>query len=181
VKKHQGTAIITWIVLICALGLAIYTAHFAKDLFFISCIVVGSLISGITLGFLYPLLTRRMRLGPDPNRVTKDKVLPIGTRLRTMGRCFRYASAGEDLKKGTLVGIDPEVIAELQLKYPNLLPRDNPLELRSDVLYCNLKHTTNVDESGTYVVGWPLVNVKRGELFWAEEVPPGSKFVEEGR
>ncbi|MBA7645462.1 hypothetical protein ES703_53220 [subsurface metagenome] len=83
---------------------------------------------------------------------------------------YRYARAGEDLQ--------PEVLVE-----PGLPDEDRFILASSrrfaDTLYGKVVATVGdpTDKSG--ILGWPVVEVKKGYYFWVREMPVGAKFIKE--
>jgi len=97
----------------------------------------------------------------------------FGTRLVKDIGAFHYARAGEDLKERGLVEAD---IAG-RIAPP---PGENTLQVTSELVYGNVKGAPSPDRYGLNILGWPLVNVKKGRCFWIQEPPIGGEFVKEG-
>jgi len=137
--------------------------------------VVGGAAIGLVIVFLMSnwwfkgILKRRW---PDPNKVTRHKELDFGTIHRTGVCSYRYACAGEKLKAGTMV--------EASLAGRVLNGQGIPVgQELNDLIYGDVKAARQVDKHGTGLLGWPTVNVKKGQLFWIQEPPMGAEFEKE--
>lgn len=97
---------------------------------------------------------------------------PIGARLQRDFLTYRYAYAGEELKKGVIVEAD----VAGRIAPP---PGPNTIQVTSELIYGNVKAATEVNRHGITVLGWPLVNVKKGRFCWLQEPPMGAKFEKE--
>ena len=131
---------------------------------------IGLAIVGLMSNWWFKgILKRRW---PDPNRVTGHKELDFGTIHRT-GLCsYRYACAGEDLKAGTMLE------ASLAGRVLNGQGITVGKEL-NELIYGDVKAAPQVDKHGIRLLGWPTVNVKKGQLFWIQEPPMGAEFKKE--
>ena len=92
-----------------------------------------------------------------------------GTNFVYSAATYRYARAGEDLKPGTIVEADlaGRIAPE---------PEYDTVEITSELIWGNVKAAKDVDEHGTNVLGWPVVNVKKGRCCWLRQPPSGSEF-----
>jgi len=130
-----------------------------------------SIIGGIVIGMVVAYLIRRWwfkwrQLWPDPYKVDKKPRWELGTRLVKPSGPYRYACAGEDLKKGTMVEAD-------------LAGRIAPPPA-AELIWGNVKACKGIDPKGINVLGWPQVNVKKGRCCWLREPPLGAEFKKEG-
>ena len=108
----------------------------------------------------------------DETETTRKPEFEWGTNFVCAGGTYRYARAGEDLKKGTIVEADlAGRIAPA--------PEHDTVEITSELIWGNVKACKDIDRHGTNVLGWPEVNVKEGWYCWLKQPPPGSEFEKE--
>lgn len=140
---------------------------------FIEWMEIDEVWVGVDLGpVILGLAFRCYLMPPDPYAVDKKLHWELGTRFQNNLGTWRYARAGEDLKKDTLVMSD---IAG-RLVSPEGLPDS---ALINELVWGNVKAARLLDPLEPRVLGWPEVDVKKGRLFWLREPPPGAKFKKE--
>ena len=96
----------------------------------------------------------------------------FGTYFVFVGTTYRYGRAGEDLKAGTFVEAD--LAGRLA---PALDP--SQVTITAEIIWGGVKASKEVDQYGTNVLGWPVVNVKKGRYCWFREPPLGAEFKKE--
>ena len=136
-----------------------------------------SIIGGIAIGTVVAYLIRRWWLGrraewPNPTATARKPGFKLGTNFSSEDGTHRYARAGEDLKRGTIVEAD--LAGRI---FPP--PGPNMLKVTSELIWGNVKAAREVGPEGINVLGWPEVNVKRGRYCWLKQPPPGSEFKKE--
>jgi len=175
--KKKGAGMVMTIMLVAVCGwVAIVVFVIKPD---IGYGVTLSVCGGAAIGLAIVCLMSKWwfkgfpkRTGPDPYRATPHKELDFGTIHRTGVCSYRYACAGEDLKAGTMLE------ASLAGRVLNGQGITVGKEL-NDLIYGDVKAAHQVDKHGTRLLGWPTVNVKKGQLFWIQEPPMGAEFEEE--
>lgn len=105
----------------------------------------------------------------DVTRVDLEPRAPVGTALvKEGGAPYRYACAGEDLQ--------PKVFVKPGLSEGDrfTLAFSRKMEKFADILYGKVIATVGdlIDNPG--VLGWPIVEVKKGYYFWIQEIPLGA-------
>jgi len=174
--KKKGAGMVMTIMLVALCGwVAIVVFVIKPD------IVAGAFLciaGGGTIGLIIAYLMWRWwfrgipkRRWPDPSRVTLYKEFDFGEILRTNLYSHRYACAGEDLKKGTLVEANLSgrlIIGEL--------PESKEI---NELVYGDVRSTTKVNKHGFGILGWPVVDVKKNHYCWLQEPPMGAEFEKE--
>jgi len=178
--KKKGAGMVMTIMIVALLGWTAIVGLVIKPSIWVGILLttLGGIAIGLGICFLIwrwwfkEILKRRW---PDPNRVTRRKELDFGVILRTGPWSYRYACAGEDLKAGTMV--------EASLAGRVLNGQGIPVgqELK-DLIYGDVKAARQVDKHGitppyfvARLLGWPTVDVKKGQLFWIQEQKKGEK------
>ena len=175
--KKKGTGMMMTIILVAICGwVAIVGLVIKPDM------VTGAFLSvagGGIIGLIIAYLMRRWwfkgipkRMETDPNRATPYKEFDFGTRLQTIVCSYRYACAGEKLKAGTML----EANLAGRVLNGQGIPAGKEL---NELIYGDVKATTQVDKHGTRLLGWPTVDVKKGYHFWIQEPSMGAEFKKE--
>ena len=110
----------------------------------------------------------------DITRVDLNPRLPLGTRLvKEDASVYHYARAGEDLQ--------PEVFVEPGLSDEDrfTLAFSRKMEKFADIVYGKVVATVGDPRDKPGILGWPVVEVKKGYYFWIREIPLGAKLVKE--
>jgi len=175
--KKKGAGMMMTIMLVSLCGWVAIVGLVIKPDFVAGAFL--SLAGGGTIGLIIVYLMRRWwfkgilkRRWPDPSRATRDKEFNIGSRFQPGPYNYRYACAGEELKAGTMVETS---LAARVLSGQGMTMGKELIEL----IYGDVKAAHQVDKHGTGLLGWPTVNVKRGQCFWIQEPPMGAEFEKE--
>jgi len=108
----------------------------------------------------------------DETETHKTPEFELGSEYVFTNVHYRYGRAGEDLKPGTFVEADlAGRIAPA--------PEHDTVEITNELIWGNVKAAKDVDQYGTNVLGWPVVNVKKGRYCWLKQPPPGAEFKKE--
>ena len=110
----------------------------------------------------------------DVTQVELNPRLPVGTRLvKADFSVYHYARAGEDLQ--------PEVFVEPGLSDEDRLTLafSRKMEKFADIVYGKVVATVGDPRDKPGILGWPVVEVKKGYYFWIREVPLGATLVKE--
>lgn len=105
----------------------------------------------------------------DVARVDLEPRIPVGTALvKEGGVRYHYAGAGEDLQ--------PEVLVKPGLSEEDrfTLAFSRKMEKFADILYGKVIAIVGDLKDNPGVLGWPIVEVKKGCYFWIREVPLGA-------
>ena len=175
--KKKGAGMMMTIILVAVCGwVAIVGLVIKPDM------VTGAFLSlagGATIGLLIAYLMQRWWfkgipaiMKPNVKRATSHKEYPLGTRYQSGRFPLRYACAGEDLKKGTLV--EAGLSGRLVLGEP--LPEGKEI---NELIYGDVRSAAKVDKHGRGILGWPLVDVKKSHHCWLQEPPMGAEFEKE--
>ena len=110
----------------------------------------------------------------DVTRVDLNPRLRVGTRLVKEDFIgYHYARAGEDLQ--TKVLVEPGLSDEDRFT----LAFSNKMEKFADIVYGKVVAVIGDPRDKPGILGWPVVEVKKGYYFWIREVPLGATLVEE--
>ncbi|GAI84071.1 unnamed protein product [marine sediment metagenome] len=110
----------------------------------------------------------------DVTRVDLDPRLPVGTALvKEDSSRYSYARAGEDLQPRVLV--EPGLSDEDRFT----LAFSREMEKFADIVYGKVVATVGDPRDKPGVLGWSVVEVKKGYYFWIREVPIGATLVKE--
>ena len=175
---------VSMIMLVTLLGWLAIVSMVIKPPFWLGAIL--SIIGGIAIGTVVAYLIRRWgfkgitvgrrhRWGKvlfDETETHRKPEFGWGTNFVYAAVTYRYARAGEDLKPGTIVEADlaGRIVPE---------PEYDTVEITSELIWGNVKATKDVDEHGANVLGWPVVNVKKGRCCWLRQPPLGAEFKKE--
>lgn len=110
----------------------------------------------------------------DVARVDLKPRILVGTALvKEGGDRYRYACAGEDLQ--------PEVFVKPGLSEEDrfTLAFSREMEKFADIIFGKVIATVGDLKDNPGVLGWPIVEVKKGCYFWIREIPVGATLVEE--
>lgn len=110
----------------------------------------------------------------DVTRVDLKPRIAVGTALvKEGGDRYHYACAGEDLQ--------PEVFVKPGLTEEDrfTLAFSRKMEKFADIVYGKVIATVGDLKDNPGVLGWPIVEVKKGYYFWIREIPVGATLVEE--
>jgi hypothetical protein len=112
----------------------------------------------------------------DVTRVDLEPRVPVGTVLvKEGGDRYHYGGAGEDLQ--------PEVFVQPGLSEEDrfTLAFSRKMEKFADIIYGKVIAVVGDPRDNSGVLGWPIVEVKKGCYFWIREIPMGATLVEERR
>lgn len=109
----------------------------------------------------------------NTKRLDSYKRCPVGTSLRNDEGEFRYACAGEDIGKHVLV--EPGLAEEDEIT----LAFSRRMELFADIVFGKVIAARGNPKNRPGILGWPEVDVKKGQYFWIHEIPPGSTLMSE--
>ncbi len=110
----------------------------------------------------------------DVTQVELNPRLPVGTRLvKEDSSVYRYARAGEDLQPWVFV--EPSLSEEARFT----LAFSKKMEKFADIVYGKVVATVGDPRDKPGILGWPVVEVKKGYYFWIREVPIGATLVKE--
>ena len=99
---------------------------------------------------------------------------PVGTRLvKEDSTVYHYARAGEDLQPGVFV--EPGLSEEDRFT----LAFSRKVEKFADIVYGKVIAAVADISKKPGILGWPVVEVKKGAYFWIREVPLGATLVKE--
>ena len=104
----------------------------------------------------------------DPKRLDSSPRCPFGTCLRNDEGEFRYAKAGEDI--GARVLVEPGLSEEDKVT----LAFSRKMEKFADIVYGKVATVIGDPTTHSGILGWPEVDVKKGQCFWIHEVPLGA-------
>jgi len=110
----------------------------------------------------------------DVTRVDLEPRVPVGTSLvQEGGSPYRYACAGEDLQPMVLVkpGLSEEDRFTLAFSHK--------MEKFANIVFGKVIATVGDLKDNPGVLGWPVVEVKKGCYFWLREIPMGAILAEE--
>ena len=110
----------------------------------------------------------------DVTQVDLNPRLPVGTRLVKQDfSVYHYARAGEDLQ--------PEVFVEPGLSDEDrfTLAFSRKMEKFADIVYGKVVATVGDPTDKPGILGWPVVEVKKGYYFWVREIPIGASLIKE--
>lgn len=130
--------------------------------------------AGIALWSVWEILNLKLKRIREEEQVHRKPKYDLGTRLQKDRVPYRYACAGEDLRKGTIV--EAGLSGRLVIGQP--LPEGKDL---NKLIYGDVRPAYQVDKYGSRVLGWPIVNVKKGRHFWLQEPPLRAEFKKEDR
>ena len=110
----------------------------------------------------------------DVTRVDLKPRILIATRLvKEDFSVYHYARAGEDLPKGVFV--EPGLTEEDRFT----LAFSQKMDLFADIVYGKVVATIGDPRGKPGVLGWPVVEVKKGYYFWLREIPVGAELIKE--
>jgi hypothetical protein len=102
----------------------------------------------------------------DIARVGLNPILPVGTRLvKEDSTVYHYACAGEDLQPGVFV--EPGLSEEDRYT----LAFSRKIEKFADIVFGKVIAAVGDIREKPGILGWPVVEVKKGYYFWIREVP----------
>lgn len=159
--KQKSAGMVMTIMLIAIFGWIAIVGFVIKPGWLVGAVlsVVGGVVIGVGIGYL---MWRWWFKGGalEEERVYSYRKEPLGTRLVKNTRTLRFACAGEYLNKGTLVeaNLAGRVISGQAVQSQEL----------NDLLYGDVKAAPKYWRI-TEVLGWPLVDVKKGQFCWLQE------------
>jgi len=110
----------------------------------------------------------------DVTQVDLNPRLPVGTRLvKEDFGVYHYARAGEDLPQEVFV--EPGLSDEDRFT----LAFSQKMEKFADIVYGKVKAIIGDPRGKPGLLGWAVVEVKKGYYFWIREIPLGATLVKE--
>jgi len=96
----------------------------------------------------------------------------LGTRVHNPKGSYRLACAGEDLIANVLV--EPRLSCEDEIT----IAFSQKMEKFAKIVFGNVVAVVG-DSSNLSALGWPEVDVKKGQYFWIHEIPLSANYVKE--
>ena len=175
-KKLKSSGTLMAIILVSLCGWVAVVGLVIKPGFWVGALL--SIGGGVVIGTVVAYLIRRwwarvITEAPEEEQVHEENKHDLGTQLHKGIFRYRYACAGEDLKKGTFVEAD---LAGRIVSQPSELTP----EIARDLTWGNVKAAEEIDIPSGRVLGWAVVDVKKGWYCWLREPPLRAKFKKEG-
>jgi len=165
--KKKGVGMVMTIILVSVCGwVAIVSFVIKPDMMAgVALSVCGGGAIGLAIAYLIRSWWMKgipIEKGLDPEKVTSHKIYPVGTSFQTSRFTYRYACAGEDLKKGMPVGAN--LSERLVIGEP--LPQGKEI---MELIYGDVRAATMGDQRGRGILGRPLVDVKKDHYCWLQD------------
>ena len=114
--------------------------------------------------WVFGLRINELRRKEDVERVHKTPKFDAGTRLVKGVLTYRYVHTGEALRENTLVEANARVASKEIPDGQNW----------NQLIYGDVRACFDIDEHGTGVIGWTMIDVPEDRWCWVQEPPLGA-------
>ena len=141
---------------------------------------IGEYEAGINFfRWVFGLRINELRRKEDVERVHKTPKFDAGTRLVKGVLTYRYVHTGEALRENTPVEANPAaLLATSIIRVESMEMPDG--QNWNQLIYGDVRACVDIDEHGTGVIGWTMIDVPEDRWCWVQEPPLGATFVKKG-